>query len=227
LKLSSNGEIEWQKTYGGSWDDVRSFQQTIDGGYIVAGWTGSFGAGGDDIWILKLSSTGDIEWQKTYGGSEYDRALSVQQTSDGGYIIAGKTDSFGAEGGDTWVLKLSSAGEIEWQKTFGGSSDDYASSIQETSDGGYIIAGKTDSFGAGGDDTWVLKLSSAGEIEWQKTYGGSSDDYASSIQETSDGGYMEKVVGGFILFNRRVMEGILSQAQLDPLMLDGWVISGF
>jgi hypothetical protein len=226
LKLSSNGEIEWQKTYGGSWDDVRSFQQTIDGGYIVAGWTGSFGAGGDDIWILKLSSTGDIEWQKTYGGSEYDRALSVQQTSDGGYIIAGKTDSFGAEGGDTWVLKLSSAGEIEWQKTFGGSSDDYASSIQETSDGGYIIAGKTDSFGAGGDDTWVLKLSSAGEIEWQKTYGGSSDDYASSIQETSDGGYLKLSSAGEIEWQKIYGEsswGIYSFQQTSD---GGYIITG-
>jgi uncharacterized delta-60 repeat protein len=183
LKLASDGTIEWQKTYGGSQpEEAFSIQQTNDGGYLVAGYTESFGAGSQDLWILKLNSAGDIEWQKTYGGSE--RAYSIQQTSDGGYVVAG----FGS--GDFLVLKLSSDGTIEWQKTYGEYNVDEAHSIQQTSDGGYIVAGKTRSFGAGNEDIWVLKLSSDGTIEWQKTYGGYNVDEAHSIQQTYDGGYI-------------------------------------
>jgi uncharacterized repeat protein (TIGR02543 family)/uncharacterized delta-60 repeat protein len=192
LKLSSIGDVEWQRTYGGSGSDsADSIQQTSDGGYIVAGDTNSITGYYHDFWVLKLSSTGDVEWQRTYGGSVYDFADSIQQTSDGGYIVAGQTNSFGAGSGDFWVLKLSSTGDVEWQRTYGGSGNDNANSIQQTSDGGYIIAGITGSFGAGGNcDTWILKLSSTGDVEWQRTYGGSGDDNANSIQQTSDGGYI-------------------------------------
>ncbi|MCK4822576.1 hypothetical protein KA005_42825 [bacterium] len=190
LKLYSTGDIEWQKTYGGDYNYAYSIQQTIDGGYIIAGHYTSSG-----IWILKLYSTGDIEWQKTYGGSY---AKSVQQTSDGGYIVAGNTNSFGAGEGDFWVLKLFSTGDIEWQKTYGGSDADRTQSIQQTSDGGYIVVGNTLSFGAGGKDIWVLKLSPTGDIEWEKTYGGSDSlarhDIGNSIQEKKEGGY---IVAGY------------------------------
>jgi len=204
LKLSSAGDIEWQRRYGGNeWDHVHSIQQTSDQGYIFAGSTGSFGAGSIDFWILKLSSAGDIEWQKTYGGSADDKARSIKQTIDGGYIVSGHTRSFGLEeddwGGssddDIWILKLFQDGEIEWQKTYGGSGDDIAQSIQITMDEGYIVAGWTNSFGAAyGDDFWVLKLSSEGDIEWHKIYdGGNDSDKAYAIQQTDDGGYV--VVG--------------------------------
>jgi len=188
LKLSSEGDIEWQKTYGGIEDDsAASIQPTIDRGYIVAGWTNSFGAGEDDIWVLKLSSDGNIEWQKNYGSGG---ANSIQQTIDGGYIVAGWINNFPADYDDIWVLKLSSEGDIEWQKTYGGSEDDSARSIQPTIDGGYIVAGSTSSFGVG-PECWVLKLSSVGDIEWQKSYGGNySPDSASSIQQTNDEGYI-------------------------------------
>jgi hypothetical protein len=195
LKLFSNGDIEWQKTYGGSsYDSASSIQQTGDGGYIVVGSTTSFGAGYSDILVFKLSSAGDIEWQRTYGGSDSDSAGSIQQTTDGGYIVAGGTSSFGARDGDIWILKLSSEGDIEWQRTYGGSDSDGAGSIQQTTDGGYIVAGGTSSFGAGNGDIWILKLSSEGDIEWQRTYGGSDYDNAQSIQQTTDGGYI--VAGG-------------------------------
>jgi len=98
--LDLDGNIEWQKSYSeGGWEDAWSIQQTADEGYIVAGYTGSFGAGGD-VWILKLNSSGEIEWQKTYGGDNYDDALSTQQTSDG-YVVAGRTISFESPG---WYL---------------------------------------------------------------------------------------------------------------------------
>jgi len=135
---------QWARTYGGGGnDEAWSIQQTSDGGYIVAGLTESFGAGSSDIWILKLSSTGTIEWQRTYGGSSYDTAHSIQQTSDGGYIVAGDTQTFGAGSADYWIIKLFPNGDIEWQRTYGGGSYDTAHSIQQTIDGGYIVAGNT------------------------------------------------------------------------------------
>ncbi len=194
-KLASNGDIEWYKTYRGSENDhAYSIQQTTDGGYVVAGETESFGAGNTDIWILKLASDGTIEWQKTYGGYASDGANSIRQTVDGGYVVAGQSNSFGAGISDIWVLKLASDGTVEWQKAYGGSQKDEAYSIQQTSDGGYVVAGQTSSFGAGSIDIWVLKLASDGTVEWQKTYGGYASDAAGSIQQTVDGGY---VVAGF------------------------------
>jgi uncharacterized delta-60 repeat protein len=205
LKLNSNGTVAWQKTYGGTdSDDPYSIQQTSDGGFIVAGTTGSFGAGSGDFWILKLNGDGTVAWQKTYGGTGYDDPYSIQQTSDGGYIVAGETTSFGTMNFDLWVLKLNAGGSVAWQKTYGGTSDGYPNSIQQTSDGGYIVAGRTASFGAGGLDIWVLKLNADGSIAWQKTYGGSDNDAAYSIQQTSDGGYI--VAGGFDSFGTGILD---------------------
>ena len=182
---------QWARTYGGiDFDRAFFIQQTSDGGYVAAGYTASGGAGISDFWVLKLSLAGVIEWQHTYGGSKDDVAYAVQETSDEGYIIAGNTYSFGAGESDYWILKLTSAGEVEWQYTYGGIGDDTAYAIQETSDGGYIVAGYTHLFGAPASDSWVLKLNSEGDIEWQHAYGGSGDDVAYSVQETSDEGYI-------------------------------------
>jgi len=191
LKLTSAGDVEWQKTYGGKGADYAySAQQTYDEGYILTGETSSFGAGGNDLWVLKLNSIGDIQWQKAYGGEFDECGYSVQQTSDEGYIVAGKTSSFGAGGEDFWVLKLDPSGNIYWQKTYGGEGNDCGYSIQQTTDGGYIVAGETESFGAGNNDFWVLKLYANGNTEWEKAYGGAGDDCASSVQETADRGYI-------------------------------------
>ncbi|MBI2836687.1 MAG: hypothetical protein HYX75_00090 [Acidobacteria bacterium] len=191
LKLDGSGNVTWQKTYGGSnIESVESIQQTTDGGYILAGYTASFGAGGSDAWCLKLDNSGNVTWQKTYGGSSNERAQSIQQTTDGGYVLAGDTTSFGAGGYDAWCLKLDNSGNVTWQKTYGGSSHETAQSIQQTTDGGYVLACYTHSFGAGSYDAWCLKLDSSGNATWQKTYGGSSSDTAQSIQQTTDGGYI-------------------------------------
>lgn len=210
VKLTKYGSVEWQKSLGGSGQDhARSIQKTSDGGYIVVG--DSESNDGDvtgnhdmaDSWIVKLTSDGSIEWQKSLGGSDYDYATSIQKTSDGGYIVAccaGSSDGdvTGNHGSsDSWILKLASDGSTQWQKCFGGSFDDTANSIQQTNDGGYIVAGIsysnngdiTESHGDGGD-YWILKLSSIGTIEWQKCLGGSGTDWATSIQQTSDGGYI-------------------------------------
>jgi hypothetical protein len=190
IKTDANGNISWAKTYGGTdWDWASSVQQTSDGGYIMAGYTGSFGAGGD-ILLIKTDANGDIIWAKTYGGTSYDEAYSVQQTSDGGYILAGETRSFGAGDYDIFLIKTDANGNIIWAKTYGGTSYDYAYSVQQTSDGGYIMAGETNSFGAGFYDAFLVKTDANGNIIWAKTYGGTYGDRAYSVQQTSDGGYI-------------------------------------
>ena len=181
LKLDLNGNIQWQKTFGSGW--AASIQQTTDGGYIVAG-TGPGPL--DDVLVLKLDSSGNVQWAKTFGGWGFDHATSVQQTSDGGYIVAGFTTSFGAAGYyDALVLKLKPNGDTEWAKMLGGGDADSGYSIQQTSDGGYILAGTT--HGAGYSDALIVKLKSNGEIDWQKTF---RLGLAYSIQQTSDGGYI-------------------------------------
>ena len=210
IKLGSNGTLQWQKSIGGTGsEEANSIVQTTDGGYIIGGWTGSTNGdvvetnGGFDYWVIKLNSIGEIQWQKTYGGTQYEYINDIQQTSDGGYIIAGFTSSDNGDiidfhGGSTdcWLIKLDSLGTIQWQKTLGGTNSDYATSIQQTTDGGYIVAGYTYSndwdvtFNHGLNDYWVIKLNSLGNIQWQKTYGGTSNDQASCIRQTADGGYI-------------------------------------
>jgi hypothetical protein len=145
----------WAASYGGKGSEyafTSSIQQTSDGGYVVGGYTTSFGAGDWDFWVLKLTQDGTIQWQKTYGGQSHDEAHSIQQTLDGGYVVAGYTESFGAGVSSVWVLKLREDGTIQWQKTFGGTewwASEGAWSIQQTSDGGYVVAGFTTYFGVG------------------------------------------------------------------------------
>jgi len=192
---------EWAVIYGGRGDDIAySIQQTTDGGYVVAGKTTSSGAGRQDLWVLKLDESGDVTWQKTYGGYHDDNARSIQQTTDGGYVVIGHTLSFGAIGWDSWVLKLDESGDVTWQKTFGVSYSyyDLSYSIQQTTDGGYVVAGISESSDAPDRDSWVLKLDESGDVTWQKTYGGYHSEYARSIQQTTDGGY---VVAGVIPHN--------------------------
>jgi hypothetical protein len=191
IKTDANGNVQWAKTYGGTDEDyVYSVQQTSDGGYIVAGATWSFGAGWRDIFLIKTDANGNVQWAKTYGGGSDDYAYSVQQTSDGGYIVAGETRSFGAGWRDIFLIKTDVNGNVQWAKTYGGGSDDYAYSVQQTSDGGYIVVGGTSSFGAGLSDIFLIKTDANGNIIWAKTYGGTDRDSAYSVHQTSDGGYI-------------------------------------
>jgi len=195
LKTDSSGDTLWTRTYGGSREDRGySVQQTSDGGYIIAGGTESFGAGERDVYLVKTDSSGDTLWTRTYGGSYQDQGFSLQQTSDGGYIIAGVTRSFGAGGYDVYFVKTDSSADTLWTRTYGGSDYDWGLSVQQTSDGGYIIAGVTESFGAGNYDVYLLKTDSSGDTLWTRTYGGSDDDRGRSVQQTSDGGY---VIAGY------------------------------
>ncbi len=191
IKTDPNGNSDWQQTFGGGHGDCGcSVQQTSDGGYIIAGWNSSFGSGDRDVYLIKTEPNGNSQWQKTFGGSKGDVAYSVQQTTDGGYIIVGETWSYGAGRADVYLIKTDPNGDSQWQKTFGGSSDEWGYSVQQTTDGGYIIAGITYSSGAGGYDVYLVKTDPNGDKKWQKTFGGSDWDQGYSVQQTSDDGYI-------------------------------------
>lgn len=166
LRLDSDGNVIWELALGGGGRHAaHSALPTEDGGYIVAGYTESQGAGGRDVWILRLSPGGELEWDKTYGGTEYEEAYSIEPTTDGGYVAAGYRDHEGGWDPDAWILKLSSGGELEWEREYGGSAPDKAYSIQQTTDDGFVVAGVTESKGAGNSDVWVLKLDPAGNVD--------------------------------------------------------------
>lgn len=191
IKTDLNGNEMWNQTYGGIDGDIAfSVQQTIDGGYIVAGYTISYGAGEADIWLIKTNENGNEEWNYTFGGYEYDTCYSVQQTIDGGFIVAGKTNSYGSGLSDSWLIKTDANGNEEWNQTFGGNFDDGINSVQQTIDEGYIVTGFTGSFGAGNFDFWVIKTDLNGNEMWNQTFGGSSNDIANSIKQTTDGGFI-------------------------------------
>ncbi len=216
VKLTAEGEIEWQKCFGGSGDEIAfSILQTQDNGYIVAGTTTSKDGdvsennGKKDYWIVKLNEELEIEWERSFGGQRNDYPEEVVQAADGGFVVAGYAQSHSGDivdhryGVNYWVVKLSAEGDSLWTKCLGGSGDDEAYSMQPTADGAYIIAGYTgapssyigktnfDVSGFNGYlDYWIVKLSDEGEIIWQECYGGSSSDMAFYAIQTADGGYL-------------------------------------
>lgn len=193
IKLNSYGNIEWEKTFGGKNNDkAYSIQQTFDDGYIIVGEINQqfTPLRGGDLVLIKIDSKGNLLWQKTFGGDDFDEATSVKCTKDGGYIVAGWTSSFGNSGSDCYVIKVDKNGKVLWQKTYGGNSDDEAWDICESEDGGYVIVGRTISFGAKLWDLYVIKIDNKGNVLWEKLYGGNGDDWGKSIQPTKDGGYI-------------------------------------
>ncbi len=208
-KISTTGALLWTKTFGGTGTDIgKSICETPDGGFILCGSTTStdsditFNHGYYDAWVLKLNANGDIEWQKTYGGTAQDESYAIKPTPDGGYIVGGITRSLNGDvtsnngESDYWVIKIDSVGTIAWQKNYGGSNLDVLSTIEPTTDGGYIISGNTFSTNGdvignhGGSDYWLLKINSNGAIEWQKTLGGSGYEFCGAIKQTNDGGFI-------------------------------------
>ncbi len=187
------GDIIWSHTYGGcSSDHGECVQRTNDGGYIVVGYTYSFGSGGSDIYLIKTDAEGDTMWSKTYGGSDYDEAFYVQQTNDSGFIVAGYYGYNGVPGShDGYLIKTDANGDTLWSHMYGDSTGgDWLSSVQQTDDGGYIALGSTQSFGAGDWDVYLIKTDANGDTIWTKTYGGVNLDQGYFLQQTDDGGYI-------------------------------------
>lgn len=194
VKTTANGDTAWTKTYGGIGNEESyTMQQTTDGGYIFAGIDSSSGLGNYNVYLVKTDANGDTLWTKSYGGSSDDFGQAVQQTADGGYIVAGYTGSFGVGNNDVYLLKTDANGNLAWSKTYGGAQGDYAFAVKQTADGGYIIAGITSSFGVttngNYNDVYLLKTNSTGVLAWSKTYGRDGDDWGYGVVQTNDGGY--------------------------------------
>ena len=190
IKMDFKGEMQWSRNYGGLFSDgAYSLVTTIDGGYAFAGSTNSYGVGNADVWLVKVDSSGNVEWNQTYGGPLDDQCWSLVVTDDGGYVLLCDTTSFGSGGSDVWVVKVDSLGNPEWNYTYGGNDFESVSTIIRTNDGGYAFAASTTSFGAGSSDFWLVKLDSYGNMEWNQTFGGSGVEFANSLAETIDGGY--------------------------------------
>ena len=190
IKTEYHGWRIWTKYLGGTLGDYgTSVMQTSDSGYIVAGYTNSYGAGESDVYLIKADENGDTVWTKTYGGASIDQGNSVAQTSDGGYIIAGTTESYGS-GGDVYLIRADENGDTVWTKTYGGVNNDQGNSVAQTTDGGYIVAGYTNSYGAGESDVYLVKTDENGDTIWTRTYGGVNNDQGNSVAQTIDGGYI-------------------------------------
>ena len=188
IKTDPSGSLLWQNTYGGGGEDAGwSVCETFDGHYVIAGGTYSFGPS-QDVYLIKMDSLGDTTWTKTYGSAARDAAKCVKQTPDGGYIITGYTFAPGTT--DVYLVKTDSLGDSLWAKLYGGIHADGGESVDQTLDGGYIITGKTASFGAGGYDLYLIRTDSIGDTIWTRTYGGSLNDVGKSVRQTQDGGYI-------------------------------------
>jgi len=171
-----------------------SVQQTEDGGYVIAGTKYSYEPAllSQIVWLIRTDTNGYKVWDRIFGGPQSDVGYFVQQTSDRGYIIAGSTESFGAGGKDAWLIKTDADGNEVWNKTFGGSRNDWARSAQQTSDGGYIVTGSMYSYNAAhlSQMVWLIKTDANGNEVWDKIFGGPLDDWGNFVQQTSDGGYI-------------------------------------
>ncbi len=195
VKTDSLGNMMFRKSYGGAnIDRGYDVAQLSDSGYVLCGYTNSFGNGGYDGYLVRTDKNGDTLWTKTYGGTDWDFLFSVKPTSDNGFVLTGGTYSFGNGGEDVYVIKTNSTGDTLWTKTYGGNNEDVGNEVQQTADNGFIICGNTDSFGAGGNDVYLVRTNSAGDTLWTKSYGGIYEEEGNSVKQTPDNGF---IVAGY------------------------------
>jgi hypothetical protein len=191
IRTDADGDTLWTRAHGG-WgkDEAYAVVTMPDGGCMAAGYTESYGAGAGDMWLLRIDADGDTLWTRTYGGAMDERAEDLRRTADKGFVLAGSTDSFGAGQYDMYIVKVDAAGNVQWSRTYGGTSMEHAYSVSQTLDMGFVAAGYTDSYGSGGRDVYVIRCDEAGDTLWTKTLGGTSTDYGYAAQQTAGGGYM-------------------------------------
>ena len=195
MKLSAEGKVQWDETFGTYKEDVvNNVIETASGNFIAAGYTKSKGQGMADAWVFQFNSIGMLEWEKTYGGAEDDVCRRMIQTNDESIVICGWTYSKGNGAADVWVMKLDKTGELVWEHTYGGKGYDMAGAIAQTTDNGFIVAGQTGSKGNGLGDFWVLKLDDKGVLQWEGTYGGRNSEVATGVVQNSAGDY---IVSGY------------------------------
>ncbi|RJP77403.1 MAG: T9SS C-terminal target domain-containing protein [Candidatus Zixiibacteriota bacterium] len=191
LKLNADGDTLWSRTYGGSYADWSSaLIETPDAGYLLIGGTYSFGAGWNDAWILKLNSQGDSLWSRTYGGWNGDQIYGAVPTADGGFLLAGETDSFGAGDRDVWLVKINAQGDTIWTRTFGESMYDAARAVIATGNEHYLVGGFTQTAAAGSMQMWLIKIDAQGDSLWSRTVGGIGIDMAFALQQAPNGDYL-------------------------------------
>jgi len=189
VKADASGALVWKKTYGGNKPDFPYHMlQAADGNYFIIGYSQSYGGGDYDVLLLKIDPAGNTIWLKTYGGWGNDQGLDIIATSDGNYMIVGNSNSAAMADQDMFLIKIDPAGTVIWNKWLGGSSNDFGNSIQQCSDGGYIVLGNTFSFGAGGD-AYLVKTDAGGNIAWTKTFGGALYDEGVYLHLNTDGSY--------------------------------------
>jgi len=189
-RTNVSGDTLWTRSLGGTGEDrFYGVRQTTDGGFIAAGRTSSSGAGGFDVWLVRLDANGQTQWNRTYGGAGSDICYAMDVTSDGGFICAGSSASYGAGGDDIWLLRVNASGDSLWSRTFGGALADRAWSVDEEPDGSITLGGQTASSGSGGDDFWIIHTDNAGSLIWSRTLGGIGADICYEAVRTSDGNY--------------------------------------
>lgn len=191
VKLTEDGNLIWKKVYGGSARDFpRSLIQTSDGGFAILASTYSYGSGHEDFLLIKTDVSGNIQWSKTYGGPQEERAFTLKQTPDGGYIMGGSTQSYGYGFRDAYMVKTDANGNAEWSTSLGGGQAENCFTIQITSEGNYLLTGSEYSFGPGPWGFWIIELDQFGQVNWIKTYGGSGEEHSRIIEKTNDGNYL-------------------------------------
>lgn len=191
VKVDSIGNMLWNKTFGGI-DDDRAFYitKTNDGNFVFCGMSDSNITGFLDFWLVKIDAGGNALWSKKYGGPDLDSANYVAPTADGGYVLAGSTRNYTNRPDDFWLVKTDSQGSMQWNKTYGGTGEESATCVLQTSDGGYALVGSTSSVGSGSSDFWLVKTDSYGNMQWSSTYGGRGQDDAAAVFQADDGGYV-------------------------------------
>lgn len=190
VKTDSQGEVHWSRTLGGPEADFGWAVHEVTDGFILAGFTQSFGKGDFDFYLVKTDSEGNGQWSNTYGGTGSDRCWTLAVADDGGYVLAGETTSSGAGEEDFFLVKTDSLGAEQWSQTYGGKKGDRCFSIALADDGGYVLAGQTYSVGAGDRDAHVVKTKASGEKEWSREFGGPASDVAHSVIKTNDGHFL-------------------------------------